>query len=148
MAIATRVRITGGTYDTGRVESLYVTDCAGCGVVFAITSDYEQRRREDGKVFYCPNGHHCLWSESEADRERKARKSAERQLEWARTAQLAAEDQARTAEYQRRAAKGQLTKIRKRIANGVCPCCNRSFTPLAAHMATEHPDFVVPEATS
>lgn len=44
-------------------------------------------------------------------------------------------------EYQRRAQKGQNTRLKKRIAAGVCPCCNRSFANLREHMAGQHPDF-------
>jgi hypothetical protein len=28
-----------------------------------------------------------------------------------------------------------------RIGNGVCPCCNRSFTNLRRHMTTKHPEY-------
>lgn len=35
----------------------------------------------------------------------------------------------------------QLTKTRKRIANGVCPCCHRTFQNLARHMAGQHPAY-------
>jgi hypothetical protein len=27
------------------------------------------------------------------------------------------------------------------VANGVCPCCNRTFQNLARHMAGKHPDY-------
>ena len=39
------------------------------------------------------------------------------------------------------ATKGQLTRARKRAANGVCPCCHRSFENVARHVAKQHPDF-------
>ena len=42
----------------------------------------------------------------------------------------------------RAAAKGQLTKVKKRVGNGVCPCCTRSFTDLARHMESKHPAYV------
>lgn len=41
----------------------------------------------------------------------------------------------------RRAQKGQNTRLKNRIAAGVCPCCNRSFQNVARHMAGQHPDF-------
>ena len=41
------------------------------------------------------------------------------------------------------AAKGkQLTRLQKRIHAGVCPCCNRTFTNVARHMKTKHPNVV------
>lgn len=42
------------------------------------------------------------------------------------------------------ARKGQITKMRNRIANGVCPVpgCKRSgFDNVASHIATVHPNF-------
>ena len=32
-------------------------DCCRCGVAFGMTQDFEARRRDDHKSFYCPNGH-------------------------------------------------------------------------------------------
>ena len=29
----------------------------------------------------------------------------------------------------------------KRVHNGVCPCCNRSFQNLQKHMKTKHPEI-------
>jgi hypothetical protein len=37
------------------------------------------------------------------------------------------------------ASRGQVTKIKNRVGNGVCPCCDRSFTNLRRHMSTQHP---------
>ena len=37
--------------------------------------------------------------------------------------------------------KGHATRISKRVKNGVCICCNRTFADLARHMATKHPTF-------
>jgi hypothetical protein len=45
------------------------------------------------------------------------------------------------AERSAAAAKGNVTKLRKRAAAGVCPCCNRTFLALQKHMAHKHPDF-------
>lgn len=33
------------------------------------------------------------------------------------------------------------TKMRKRVASGVCPCCTRTFQNLLNHMKNQHPDF-------
>ena len=29
----------------------------------------------------------------------------------------------------------------QRVEHGVCPCCKRSFSALARHMATKHPEY-------
>lgn len=39
------------------------------------------------------------------------------------------------------ATKGQLTKIKKCVNNGVCPICHRNFVALGRHMKGQHPDF-------
>ena len=37
--------------------ALYVSECCSCGMTFGVPSDFDVRRRRDGKSFYCPNGH-------------------------------------------------------------------------------------------
>ena len=32
-------------------------------------------------------------------------------------------------------------RMRERVMNGVCPCCNRTFQNLREHMKSEHADF-------
>ncbi len=121
------------------INTTYTTiDCPNCGILFAITQELEERRRGDGKSFYCPNGHSMSYHGSTSEKLKKERD---------RSANLVARlDQERArrdaAERSRAAVKGQLTKVKKRVANGVCPCCNRSFSDLADHMATKHPDYV------
>lgn len=39
--------------------------CASCTSPFAIPVDVEQRRRNDGKAFYCPHGHQNTYTPSE-----------------------------------------------------------------------------------
>jgi hypothetical protein len=101
---------------------------------FAVPERFEKDYRLSHKTFYCPKGHQQSWrGRSDLEQERQRRISAE-----ARAAR--AEDQAEVAERRRRAAKGQLTKLRNRIANGVCPWCKRSFSNVLAHVETLHPE--------
>lgn len=72
--------------------------------------------------------------QSELERTRK-------QLERAETRERAARDQAEAAERSAIAYKGHATRLRKRAAAGVCPCCTRSFQNLQRHMASQHPTF-------
>ena len=132
-------------------QTIHVIECASCSVDFGIGDDFMARRRKDHQTFYCPNGHENFYAGPSAEEKRLAQ--TERELEAARSLaqrearrRERAEAQARTSEYQRRAAKGQLTRTRKRIAAGVCPCCNRSFQNLGRHMAGQHPDYVEPTA--
>lgn len=131
-------RISG---DVGIKVQLTVTDCASCGMVFAITQDFEKRRREDGKGFYYPNGHSLSYGNSEIDKLRKKLGQVEENAVWWRARACDYEEDAQREKRQKAAVKGQLTKFKKRVANGVCPCCNRTFANLSRHMANQHPDF-------
>lgn len=138
MSIATRgLKITTGL-------ELETEDCCNCGVTFAMPASLraEFLRDRAGRSFYCPNGHGQHYTgEREEVRLR-------RELQRAQDATARAEaDARRQREYREaeerahRATKGVLTKTRKRIANGVCPCCHRSFVNVQRHMATKHPDY-------
>jgi hypothetical protein len=127
---------------------LVTTTCASCAIVFAVPEQWDNERREDHKGFYCPNGHSLVYKgESEAEK-------LQRQLdaERARVDMLRQETkrQKATIDAERRshaATKGQLTKTKKRVAGGVCPCCDRSFVQLARHMSTQHPDYTATQET-
>lgn len=121
--------------------SLTTTSCCNCGVVFAMPADLNDKRREDGQNFYCPNGHPLCYRRSEADRLRE-------QLDRANGRVKFEADQREAAERSRRALRGVITKQRKRAAAGQCPCCDKAFTALADHMAEQHPDYAAtdPEA--
>ncbi len=139
MAIQSRIE----SYELAHYADLYISDCPECGIVFCIPKAMEQRRRKDGKSFYCPNGHGMSWKETEADRERKKREQAERRLTQERAWRDQAEAEAAHEKRRRAAAQGQITKMKKRTGKGVCPVvgCKRHFANLEAHMATKHPDY-------
>lgn len=121
---------------------LAAVECASCGMTFGIAKDFQTRRRNDHQNFHCPAGHTNVYNaESEAEkirreRDRLAQRVAERDddVRRERDARMAAERSAS-------AVRGQMTKLQKRAANGVCPCCTRSFTNLKRHMDTKHPGF-------
>jgi Zn-finger nucleic acid-binding protein len=120
---------------------IHVIECWNCSIDFGIGDSFMANRRKDGRVFYCPNGHGNYYNRGKTA-EQVALERAQAERDAARSLAQRESRRARTAEYQRRAAKGQLTKTKKRIAAGVCPCCNRTFQNVAAHMAGQHPDYV------
>lgn len=120
---------------------LYVLDCANCGIVFAITEDFEQRRRADGAIFYCPSGHNQSWHESENDKIRRERDKLKQDAARLQENINFQREQREVAERQARAYKGVATKLKKRALGGVCPCCSRSFSALSRHIATQHPEY-------
>lgn len=115
--------------------------CCDCGVEFHLAESFKKDLITSKKQFFCPNGHAQSYRENEADRLRRERDRLAQQIaqkddeiSWQRK-------QREAAERQVTAAKGQITKLKKRAKAGICPCCNRSFSNMAAHMATKHPDM-------
>ncbi len=115
--------------------------CYKCGIPFSFPQHFDTRRREDKQSFWCPNGHSQAFVESEADRLRNELAKKERELEFQREQRGYADKRADREERRRIALKGQLTKVKKRIQNGVCPCCKRTFQNLLRHMHSQHPGF-------
>jgi hypothetical protein len=118
--------------NTGVTLELYVLDCPDCGVVFAISDEYDDRRRKDGQGFYCPNNHVMSYTPG---------KSAETKLKEAEAREIALQDQLRAAAAEIEQTKATLLRDRHRFANGVCPCCTRTFQNVARHMVSQHPDY-------
>lgn len=109
--------------------------CCNCGMLFAMPSDYQRRRRNDHEWFYCPSGHKQHYTG--VTEEQRLRNEVERQ----RQMREAAEARARAEKQRLTQVARAHSRMRKRVANGVCPCCNRSFGNLREHMRTQHPDF-------
>lgn len=129
------------------VNDFEIQQCASCGCYFGVPSGFTANRRSDKGSFYCPNGHSMSYNESELDRVRRERDrlkqgAAEKDDEIKRQRELRKETERKLV-----AAKGQMTKLRKRVSNGVCPCCNRTFADMARHMQTKHPEFIVDDGS-
>lgn len=108
--------------------------CSECGVHHAAPSNFVRARRETGGTFYCPNGHSQVYKKSEVQRLREQLEAETRERQHAQTA--LAQEQRRVIAY-----KGRLKSAQRRIANGVCPCCKRTFKNLARHMSGKHPHY-------
>lgn len=126
--------------------------CCQCNEPFGMAPELYRTARARGPdfTFYCPHGHGQVFSkgESEAEKLRRERDRLKQDQAWYE--QRLKEERQRTQLAERRtaAAKGQITKLKKRAAGGVCPCCNRTFQDLARHMAGQHPNFVAePDAS-
>jgi hypothetical protein len=136
------VRVSVSRAETLMSVSLVVQDCASCGVLFAISDDFDAHRREDGKGFFCPNGHSLIYSPSEAERLRRQLKDAKRDAEWFRVAEQAEREQRQAAERSASAFKGQATRLRNRAVTGTCAFCRRHFANVERHVAAQHPGEV------
>jgi hypothetical protein len=115
--------------------TLAVVECATCCMAFGVPERFVKDRRADHKSFFCPAGHSNVYS-AESDEEKARRLLAQEQQAHDQTRARARDAEAAAAKL---AAKAK--RLRTRAANGVCPCCQRSFRALAAHMKTKHPDY-------
>lgn len=118
-----------------------------CSINFVIPRalyQFYQRENEAGRKFclYCPLGHSMIPAgQSEADRLRDELAREKHRTEQARADAEHQRERVTLRDRRLAARKGQITKLRKRISNGVCPCCNRTFTNLQRHMSGQHPDW-------
>ena len=113
-----------------------------CGMIHAVPTvmrNHQMRKHENGEVvpdIYCPLGHgHVPSGKSKVQIEREKRAEVERQLA-SRTEDLRIEKAAH------KTTKTKLTKQTRRVTNGVCPECGRSFVQLTRHMRLAHPECV------
>ena len=115
--------------------------CCACGVEFGLPAHYNKERRQDGKGFYCPNGHTLSYGEGSHEKLRRERDLLRQRL--AEKGDVIVEAYEATARAERTAStyKGHVTRIKNRVGKGACPCCNRTFQNLARHMNSKHPDY-------
>lgn len=117
------------------------TTCANCGIEFGAPAHWFAERHNDKRQFFCPNGHPLSFKEGEVDKLRRERDRLQQQIAQRDDEITWQRDQRKATERQVIAAKGQITKLKKRASAGTCPCCKRTFSNMAAHMKTKHPDF-------
>lgn len=142
--MADRVTVAGRT--------MWLESCCNCKTAFAMSDELHATalERREAFQFYCPNGHGQWYTsgEREVDIIRRERDRLKQSVAYYEDRTRELDQQRALAVRQTAAARGQITKLKKRAAAGLCPCCNRPFENLARHMATKHPSFVSePDAT-
>lgn len=124
------------------IGTLVIENCCKCGVPFGMTTELYNRLRDLGSdgSFYCPNGHSQHYQfkrgndlESQLEVKRKEIESLSRVIENKNST-------IRQKENSLRAERAAKTRIKNRVKNGTCPCCNRHFENLASHFKTMHPE--------
>ncbi len=132
---------------TFHTDTVMITeDCCNCGMLFALPKAWQDRRRDDGATFYCPAGHPQSYTKSRVSILQGQLEEAERKACAAKCEALNAQAQvvsahAKVAEMEKASA-----RQRKRIHACVCPCCNRTFSNVARHMKTKHPEAPLAKA--
>lgn len=108
--------------------------CYKCNMPFAVPTETKWRWQTSGGTFYCPAGHGQVYKTTENERLQNEVTRLNKRLQWELT-------NSRHLEASLRSQKAAKTKLKKRIANGVCPCCHRSFVNLKRHMETQHKEY-------
>lgn len=134
------------------IEFVSITCCrSGCGLTFAVPERWSDDRRKDHLTFYCPNGHQQGFYgktslEKNLDIALAEKLRLESSLEFTRKQRDRAQKETIMQKGRATRFKNDRDRIKTRIANGVCPCCNRHFVNVERHMSTQHPKFKIPEA--
>lgn len=129
------------TFTENIQTTFHIVVCYHCALRFGIPSDLYRRAviNAVGGV-HCPAcGQETVWRESEASR---TIRQLEQKLKWEAEESARQKNRKEELEASLSAHKGMLTKLRKRVGAGTCPCCNRTFKQLSAHMAQKHPDYL------
>lgn len=130
--------------------TLTITHCGVCEIPHAIPSRMYDDRLANGGNWWCPNGHKLHFITTERDKLEAELAQARGQVKFMHASREAAWDQARAAQRSAAATRGWNTRLRNRIANGVCPVagCRRHFDQVQAHIKTQHPEWAAehPEA--
>lgn len=117
------------------IGTLTVAECGECGMAFGMTPEFVRKRERDHATFYCPAGHPRYYpAKSDIERVRERAEYAEARF-------VSERDQRLAAERSQRALKGVVTRTKRRIGKGVCPCCNRHFANVERHMDSQHPEY-------
>lgn len=117
--------------------------CCQCGEEFGLQQATHDTLRRSSANFHCPFGHkqHFPQGPSEEDKLRRERDRLKQQMAYKDDQIREARERADKERNRANGYKGHATRITKRAKAGVCPCCNRTFKQLAAHMASKHPQF-------
>lgn len=115
--------------------------CWVCGVPFAVSWEIYRLAEVHGADFYCPKGCKLALGESALQLAEKATARAQELLEAQRRDNESLRLDRAALERRVSAKTGVITKLKKRSAQGACPCCTKLFTDLAAHMKDAHPGY-------
>ena len=122
--------------------------CGECGGVYAISERFRKQCQDKGnRGWRCPypdcNTTWGYYGKTEAEK-------LQDQLDCERQQRERISDQLKQTTRSLNAQRGATTRARNQLNRtkaGICPCCNRTFKQLAAHMKSQHPNWN-PKCTS
>lgn len=113
-----------------------VIECYKCGSWTALTTSQHERFLENGETFYCAIGHGQSYRNSKVTVLTKELEEQRRRTSQA----LSHVDELLLDKVAR---KKELTALKRRTDNGVCPHCQRTFKQVTRHITKKHPDVHV-----
>lgn len=122
-------------------------NCAACKEEFGLNDVTYKTLERSQTSFCCPWGHNNYFpaGETESDSLRRERdrlkQDAARLNDWLKSEK----DARQRAERRVSAAKGRISRMKNRTAEGRCPCCARVFVDLRSHMKSKHDGYVAEE---
>lgn len=120
--------------------------CYKCAIPFSVPQQYKTHLRSSQDSFFCPNGHSQSYTKSTETilREKIERIEREKQNEvnYLKNQIYQKEEKIISQKKENIVLKSKHTKLKNRVVNGVCPCCNRSFKGLHEHIKKQHPEFL------
>ena len=108
-----------------------------CGRTFAMTATMNRHYKNTKNDFYCPycKGQQGYYGKSKVDKLKDEVKMLKDEVKFSESRVIRERNKAR-------AQKAAKTRLKNRIKNGACPCCNRTFKQLTMHMKKQHPEYV------
>lgn len=125
-------------------DSHQETCCWRCHTSYVLPRALYVSAKSSEKIsFYCPYGHeaHFAAGETEEDKLRRERDQLKQDAARLRDEIIMAHRKISEAAVALKKERAALRKVNTRVSHGVCPCCNRTFANMAAHMKTKHPEF-------
>lgn len=122
---------------------LVLETCCNCGMHFGMEASYQKKRLDDQQSFYCPNGHPQHYTGPTPEQKLKRQlEEAQKVIDFNTNRINKLHDNLTIQKNKTRAEKAAKTRLKNRVKNGICPCCNRSVKQLADHMKMMHPEYV------
>lgn len=136
--------------------TLVSMSCPNCGISYAIPEALRAQAQAWNRAEYpndylswsCPNGHKLSYPGR--NREQELERDLRRARDRAATQAHLKEQAQRREQAQRGAAtraRNERDTVLKKVANGICPVkgCGRHFKQVRRHIASQHPDFEIPD---
>lgn len=119
-------------------------ECFHCHAPFMMTTDATERLRNNHKSFYCPYCKGSQYYPGKTNEQKLKEKLVQERQRKEAALRRANEEQQRADQLAKKEKVQRASRIRlkKRIINGVCPCCNRHFPNLFSHIKTKHQDWI------